>query len=196
MIKKIIVQPLTKALIFDIDGTLADTMPAHFAVYKKILGKYGIDFSEELFNSLAGMPVLPQMKLMKERFNPENFDPEQVAIDKENEYYFTIEACKPIRPVLDVFDTYHGKMPIGCGTGGEHRIATRTLEVLGILDKIDALVTSDDVEHGKPAPDTFLKCAQMMGVDPQFCQVFEDGDPGIEAAKAAGMMVTDIREFI
>jgi HAD superfamily hydrolase (TIGR01509 family) len=65
-----------------------------------------------------------------------------------------------------------------------------------LLNKVDAIVTSDDVTHGKPHHETFLRCAELLGVDPHFCQVFEDGDPGIEAAKAAGMMVTDVRKYI
>ncbi len=60
----------------------------------------------------------------------------------------------------------------------------------------DAIVSADDVTRHKPEPQTFLECARLMGVEPQFCQVFEDGVLGIEAAKKAGMMVTDVRQFI
>jgi len=57
-------------------------------------------------------------------------------------------------------------------------------------------VTYEDVENPKPAPDTFLKCAELLNIDPEFCQVFEDGEPGLQAAKKAGMIVTDIRPFL
>jgi beta-phosphoglucomutase family hydrolase len=196
MTKKIQVNPKAKALIFDIDGTLADTMPAHFSAFKIVLHKYGIEFTDQLFQSLAGVPVGPQMVLLKEKFNPDDFVPEKVALEKEHEYQKTLELMQPIHPVFDLLKEYHGKMPIGCGTGGDSHIARRTLEVIGALDKVDAIVACNDVAHGKPAPDTFLKCAELLGVEPQYCQVFEDGQPGIEAALAAGMMVTDIREFI
>ncbi len=194
--KKITVDPKAKALIFDIDGTLADTMPTHFDAFCKVLGQYNIEMTKELFDSIAGVPVGPQMVLFKEQFKPANFVPEKVAIEKEEEYFKSIEQMKPIDVVYDVFNTYHGKLPIACGTGGDRKIATKTLEVIGAIDKVDALVTCDDVVNGKPAPDTFLKCAELLGVEPQFCQVFEDGVPGIEAAIAAGMMVTDVREFL
>ncbi|MDA3816439.1 MAG: beta-phosphoglucomutase family hydrolase [Prolixibacteraceae bacterium] len=196
MDKKIQLPPKTKALIFDIDGTLADTMPTHYKAFRKVLGKYGIDFNEEIFNSFAGVPVGPQMVMMKERFKPENFDPETVAREKEDEYYKSIDQAKPIEIVYNVLIDNHGKMPIGCGTGGDRRIATRTLEVIGVNNKVNALVTADDVENGKPAPDTFLKCAEQLGVEPEHCLVFEDGKPGIEAAKAAGMMVVDVNDYL
>lgn len=195
MSNKIIVHPKAKALIFDIDGTLADTMPTHFQAFQTVLGKYGIDMDESLFASLAGIPVGPQMVMFKERFKPDGFVPEKVAIEKETEYFKSIDHTKPIDVVYDVLKSYYGKLPIACGTGGDSKIARRTLEVIGAIDKVDAIVSCDDVENGKPAPDTFLKCAELLGVEPKYCQVFEDGVPGIEAAKAAGMMVTDVRSY-
>lgn len=196
MAKRILVHPQAKALIFDIDGTLADTMPSHFEAFKKVLSRYGITMTQDLFDSIAGVPVKPQMELFKKLFNPPDFVPERVAVEKEEEYFKTIHLMQPISVVLDVLLSYSGKLPIGCGTGGDRRIASKTLEVIGVHEKVNAIVTCDDVENGKPAPDTFLKCAQLLGVEPKFCQVFEDGQPGIDAAISAGMMVTDIREFL
>lgn len=194
--KSIQVDPIARGLIFDIDGTLADTMPTHFEAFKKVLGKYGIEMTQEIFDSTAGVPVGSQMELFKETFNPENFDPETAAIEKEDEYFKSIDAMKPIDVVLDVLNDNYGKLPIACGTGGGTTVATKTLQVIGVLDKVDFLVSSDDVEKGKPAPDTFLRCAELMNIDPQYCQVFEDGQPGIDAAIAAGMMVIDIRKYV
>lgn len=196
MKKQILIDPEVKALIFDIDGTLADTMPAHFKAFQKVLGKYGIPFSHDLFLSFAGVPVGPQMKMLKERYHPENFIPEKVAIEKEEEYYKTIDQAQPLEVVFDVLLRYHGKLPIACGTGGDRRIAGRTLEVIGAIDKVDAVVTCDDVENGKPAPDTFLECARKLKIDPRDCLVFEDAEPGIQAAIAAGMKVIDIRKYL
>ncbi|MBN2806495.1 MAG: HAD-IA family hydrolase [Prolixibacteraceae bacterium] len=196
MKKKIMVDPKAKALIFDIDGTLADTMPAHFAAFRKVLGRYGINMSPELFQSIAGIPVLPQMYMFLEQYQPKGFIPEKVAKEKEDEYFKTIGEMQAIHQVFEVMKAYSGILPIACGTGGDRRIATKTLEVIGASPMVDALVTCDDVQHGKPAPDTFLLCAKLLGIEPVLCQVFEDGQPGIDAALAAGMMVTDVREFL
>lgn len=193
---KIIIPKEVKALVFDIDGTIADTMPNHYKAFRKVLGEYGIDFTAELFNSFAGVPVGPQMEMLKKQFNPENFNPEKVAIEKESEYFKSIDQTKPIDVIYDILLKYQGKLPIACGTGGDRVIARRTLEVIGATDKVDVVVACDDVENGKPAPDTFLRCAELLEVDPVYCLVFEDGQPGIDAAKAAGMMVIDVRPYL
>jgi HAD superfamily hydrolase (TIGR01509 family) len=85
---------------------------------------------------------------------------------------------------------------MGCGTGSIREIALKTLKTLALDDLFTVLVTADDVVHPKPAPDTFLQCAEALGVVPEYCQVFEDGDSGLEAARAAGMIATDIRPYV
>ena len=86
-------------------------------------------------------------------------------------------------------------MPMSVGTGGYHRLAWKTLEILVLKDYFDILVSSEDVKNTKPHPETFLKCAEKMGVDPKDCQVFEDGDLGMQAAVSAGMMSTLVTDF-
>jgi HAD superfamily hydrolase (TIGR01509 family) len=85
---------------------------------------------------------------------------------------------------------------MAAGTGSPRDNALLTIKAAGLENFFPVLVTYEDVEHPKPAPDTFLKCAEALKVDPEFCQVFEDGDPGIQAALKAGMIVTDIRPFL
>jgi HAD superfamily hydrolase (TIGR01509 family) len=70
------------------------------------------------------------------------------------------------------------------------------LKELEIDRLFDFIVTADDVDRHKPEPDTFLKCAELMGVEPEFCQVFEDGELGMKAALKAGMLLTDVRPFV
>lgn len=79
------------------------------------------------------------------------------------------------------------------GTGSDRHRAELMLTSTGLIGLFDHIVAADDVVKHKPEPDTFLRCAELMGVRPEECQVFEDGDTGIEAAKKAGMMVTDVR---
>lgn len=191
---KLDINPKAKALIFDLDGTLADTMPVHFLAYKHILSEYGIDFTPELFATLAGVPAVETIQKLNNQFGT-NMDPEEIGHLKEREYEKMMHKMKPVEPVVDLLKKYHDKMPVSVGTGGYHRLAWKTLEILGLQDYFDILVSSEDVENTKPHPETFLKCAEKMGVPPQYCQVFEDGELGIQAADAAGMMSTLVTDF-
>ena len=87
------------------------------------------------------------------------------------------------------------RSPVSAGTGGYRKVATRILKSIGILDRFDILVAADDVERHKPHPDTFLKCAEQMGVDPADCLVFEDAELGFQAARRAGMQLIDVRPY-
>jgi HAD superfamily hydrolase (TIGR01509 family) len=78
-------------------------------------------------------------------------------------------------------------------TGGTRALCSKTLATLGLLQDFQALVTADDVEHGKPAPDIFLEAARRLGVPPSECCAFEDGELGLQSARAAGMLAIDIR---
>ena len=192
--KKLQVYPEAKALIFDLDGTLADTMPVHFMAYKHILKEYGIDFTPELFATLAGIPAVETIEKLNEMFGKQMV-PEEVGHFKEREYEKIMHKMKPVVPVVDLVKKYHGKMPMAVGTGGYHRLAWKTLKILELDHFFDILVSSEDVSHPKPHPETFLKCAERLGVTPGVCQVYEDGDPGVQAAKAAGMMYTLVTDF-
>ncbi|MFO8021966.1 MAG: HAD hydrolase-like protein, partial [Perlabentimonas sp.] len=100
-------------------------------------------------------------------------NPEKIGYLKERAYEKMMHKMKPIEPVVTLVKKYHGKLPMSVGTGGYHRLAWKTLEILELADYFDILVSSEDVKNGKPHPETFLKCAKIMGVDPNVCQVFE-----------------------
>lgn len=193
-IKKLEVYPGIKALIFDLDGTLADTMPVHFLAYKNILTEYGIDFSPDLFASMAGIPAVGTIHKINELFGTK-MNAEEVGFLKEREYEKIMHKMKPVEPVVNLMKEYYRRMPMSVGTGGYHRLAWKTMEMLGLDNYIDILVANEEIKHPKPHPETFLKCAEKMGVAPEFCQVFEDGELGMQAARAAGMQATLVTDF-
>ncbi len=186
--------PKTKVLIFDLDGTLADTMPLHFMAYKKLLAVYGIHFTPELFRTLAGIPAVGTIARLNEMFGT-NMNPEETAHEKEQEYENRMDEIKPIQPVVDLVKRYHGELPMAVGTGGSKRLAWKSLKITGLQDYFEILVATEDVTYPKPHPETFLKCAEYMGVEPEFCHVFEDGEPGMQAARKAGMTATLITRY-
>lgn len=183
------INPKTEALIFDLDGTLADTMPVHFMAYKNILKEYGIHFTPEIFATLAGIPAVGTIAKLNEMFGTK-MNPEEVGHFKEAEYEKIMYKMKPIEPVVALAKKYHGVLPMAVGTGGYKRLALKTMEICGLDKYFEILVSTEDVPRPKPFPDTFLKCAELLGVNPSVCEVFEDAQLGIQAAEAAGMMAT------
>ncbi len=104
-----------------------------------------------------------------------------------------IPHVTPIQPVVELIHHYAGKMPMAVATGGTRAICSKTLSSMNLLQYFQHLVTADDVQHGKPAPDIFLEAARRLGVPPEQCCAFEDADLGLRSARAAGMPVIDVR---
>jgi len=183
-----------KGLIFDLDGTVANTMQNHFVAWRTAVSPFGIDFTGELFGQLTGMPKAATILKMNELFGTD-MNTDEVGKVKADVYKKLVYETKEISVVTDVVRKYHGKLPMSIGTGSTQFGARRTLSILGLEDYFNPIITADDVLNFKPAPDTFLKCAELMGVKPEDCLVFEDGILGIQAAESVGMMVVDVNDY-
>lgn len=188
------IPPTTRGLIFDCDGTLADTMPLHLLCWQKAMRELGGDITAEEFWSFAGVPTRKIIETLNERHGF-TIDPVGGGDLKEQYYIEAVHEVQPIKEVVEVVDAYRGRLPMAVATGGEMKIVTETLQTIGLLDAFDTIVAADHVKHGKPAPDIFLEAARRIGVPPVECIVFEDADAGVIAAKAAGMAYVDVREF-
>jgi beta-phosphoglucomutase family hydrolase len=180
------------ALIFDCDGTLADTMPTHFKAWVKILHDHGGDISEDLFYQSAGMPTRDIIRHLNKSFGY-NLDVETVYAEKEQHYLSLINTIREIGAIVDVARAFQGKVPMAVASGGAHHVVNMTLDAIGIAQLFPVVVGADDVKNGKPSPDMFLYAAEKMSVPASACIVYEDGDQGIIAANRAGMRVVDVR---
>jgi beta-phosphoglucomutase family hydrolase len=190
------IKPGIKGLIFDLDGTLADTMPYHFEGWKKACNKYGADIEPAFLRRYTGSPGwIIASEIIKSCDLEGKVTIDEILEEKLNLFYSVQHMVKPIKPVVDIVKKYYRKLPMSVGTGGHRQAVLRTLEITGLRKYFDIIVTANDVDNFKPHPETFLKCAEMMNIDPRYCEVFEDGELGIEAAKLGGMIVTDVRSW-
>jgi beta-phosphoglucomutase-like phosphatase (HAD superfamily) len=177
------------AFIFDCDGTLADSMPLHQKAWVAALQKYGatIDFSWELFMSRAGKSIELTVAELNAEFGMA-LDPALVSAAQRAQYDVLALGVKPIDEVVAFArERAQAGCPVSVASGGDAPTVARTLRAIGVSDLFPVVVTVEDVEHGKPAPDLFLLAAQRMGVSPADCLVFEDSLLGITAAERAGM---------
>jgi beta-phosphoglucomutase family hydrolase len=192
---EITIQPGVKGLIFDLDGTLSDSLPVHVATWNMVGEKYGFTFDPQIVYEMTGRPTIEFAKRIVEQYGL-SADPTEMVRMKQQAFWGKANLLRPIHEVVSIVKKYYGKLPMSVGTGAGRKSAEVQLKTLDILRYFDAVVTAEDVTRHKPDPDTFLECARLMGVEPKYCQVFEDGDLGITAAEKAGMMVTDVRPFI
>ena len=183
---------MTSALIFDCDGTLADTMPAHYQAWLDILRPHGVAFPETRFYDLGGVPTQEISKLLFAEAGLQ-VDPFAVAAAKDQAFLTRIIHVQPITKVVDVARAARGTVPMSVASGGQRSVVELTLRQIGIRDWFEILVTAEDTARHKPEPDVFLEAARRMNVPAHDCTVYEDTDLGIEAARRAGMRFIDIR---
>lgn len=175
--------------IFDLDGTLIDSMPAHYRAWRDGLRQSGFvhEFDEDFFYSLGGVPTARIVEILNASHGT-TMDPAAVAHRKEEIYLQMLDRIPLIEPVVAFArERVAAGRPVAIASGGARRIVEAALRATGIRDLFNVITTPEDVAHGKPAPDLFLLAAERMGVPPRECLVLEDAEPGRRAAVAAGM---------
>jgi beta-phosphoglucomutase-like phosphatase (HAD superfamily) len=175
--------------IFDHDGTLSLSMHVHFEGWVDSFQKNGgnFEFTREIAQSYAGVGMHDTVEILNERYGC-NMNPEQVVKDQESYFFANLDQVLPYEPVVDFARKMASEgSPISVASGGIRETVMRTMEAVKIADLFKIIVTQDDVEHSKPAPDLFLLAAERMAVPPDKCLVFEDSLLGIKAAERAGM---------
>lgn len=187
--------PHIKGLVFDCDGTLADTMPLHWRAWQIITQRHNLHFPEDRFYSLGGVPSRDILKMLAQE-QGRSIDHIAVAHEKEETYLPMMEQVEPIHAVVEIAKANHGRIPMAVASGGTQPIIVSVLEHLKIRHLFDAVVTSEMVKNQKPSPDIFLEAARRIGIDPKSCRGYEDTDLGMQAIRSAGMEAVDVRELL
>ena len=182
-----------QALIFDLDGTLVDSMPAHFKAWCAALAEHGkgVVFPEDVFYAMGGRPTRDIVAIINGEQGL-SLNPDRVASAKKRHFLKSLDSLELIPSIASIAEEYRGRGPMAVASGGSREVVEKTLQTLGISDWFDEVVTSSEVSRGKPAPDIFLEAAKRLGVAPADCVVFEAARAGIEGARKAGMEVVAV----
>lgn len=181
------------ALIFDMDGTLIDTMPSHAKAWEKVGEVLGYPINPEPMYELSGSTTFViAREIMKRAKIPEHYFEQVVQLKRE----FGIEmvlANAMLLPAFEIIKANVGKKPMAIGTGSHRAMVNLLDQKFNLRHYVQVIVDSDEVSHHKPDPETFLKCAEKLGVASHRCLVFEDADLGVQAALNGNMDVFDVR---
>lgn len=183
-----------KGLIFDLDGTLINSMPYHALAWKQVAYEHGFDIDVNDIYAMGGSASRDIAAFYKNKGEPvgdiDEYVKRKIAIFQEN--IPKIEVFQKIFNELKEAKSLGIRIAIGTGTITAN--ATRILKEKDLFDYIDALVTADDVTRHKPNPDTFLVAAKRLELEPQDCLVFEDGQLGIKAALRGGFDCIEVKD--
>ncbi len=181
-----------KALLFDFDGVLVQSMEDHYAGWRKALEKYGIDMTPEELYMMEGQGVKGVAHEITRKYNL-SIDETQDIIENKQKYYDKIKKIRFYPNLLDVLNWAREKnLKMAVVTGGNRRRVMDTLENFGLSSYFDAIVTSDDVRETKPSPHPYLQAGSHLGMKPQDCIVIENAPLGIRSGKSAGMKVIGV----
>ncbi len=180
-------------VLCDIDGTLLDSMSMWHDIDIRFMDQRKLDMPEDLQMQIAGMSMYETAVYMKANFHLTDTPEELMEIWNqmaEDEYRYEIEMKPGAEEFLNLL--LESNVPVACATSNSRRLVNATLEHHRVFQKLDAIVTTDEIPHGKPAPDVYLEAARILGVDAKKCIVFEDILQGIQAGIAAGATVISI----
>lgn len=183
-----------QALIFDCDGTLADTFAAHYRTFKVALSAYKVEFSTAFYAARLGLSRRQLLAALQADTGAQ-FDDEDIATRTPAIFLEHMAAVTAIPFSEELVRQHHGHLKLAVASAGMRSVVSASLQTIGLAHFFDTVVTIEDTGIGKPAPDLFLLAARRMGVEPALCHVFEDSDEGLEAAYRAGMRATDIRPY-
>jgi beta-phosphoglucomutase-like phosphatase (HAD superfamily) len=181
-------------LIFDCDGTLVDTSPAHLAALQAGLDVYGLTMAKEWYYPRGGFTsdaLMNDYEALLGRPVPR----EDILARHKVAFQAGLQTLQEVTVTAEVARAWYGRVPMAVASNGRRENVEASLTATRLLPLFDYIVTAEDVRRGKPEPDVFLEAARRMSVAAADCIVFEDTDEGLEGALRAGMRRVDIREY-
>jgi|SRR5579863_6465636 len=188
-----------QALLFDLDGTLIDTMPLHYRAYAEVLARRGLTLSETAFMSTIGAPAREAIPRFLEAAGMIGVPADEVAaihVDKKMAFErFVSEGGIVPLAAARVLESVRGRKKLALVSSGNRAGVTALLLAMRWTDVFDAVISGDDVSRGKPDPEPYLAAAAALDVAPADCLVLEDTEAGLTSGRAAGMTVLDVAEL-
>ena len=182
------------AIIFDCDGTIADTLPVHYLTFKEALGELGHTLEEDWYHARTGLSG-GKLFVAYEQAHGVTLDGDALLKRSSVLYENHLDTLREHGFTADIARSQFGHVPMAVASAGQKDVVKATLKTLDLFELFEHVVTVEDVQHPKPAPDLYLLAAEKLGIPPHRCLVFEDTDEGLEAARAAGMDAVDVRPF-
>ena len=183
------------ALIFDCDGTLVDTIPAHLHALQVGFERIGLNFPAEWFHQNHSLTADALLQKFQDDGLGQIEDPKAVLAKHQVLFRESLHMLEEVSVIASIAREYKGKLPMAVASNGNRVNVEVSLEAVDLLPYFDAIVAREDVLHGKPEPDVYLEAAHRLNVAPNRCLVFEDSETGLAAGRAAGARVIDIREY-
>ncbi|MFH1585778.1 MAG: HAD family phosphatase [archaeon] len=177
-----------KAVIFDMDGVLIDSIKYVLKSFNEVLKKDGVHITKDEMSKFNGRPLEDMLAWLKRDHNitysPEEFEEKALALQLK----LMREEFKDNKKLINLIETLKAKdLKLAVATSSLRGRAEKILGLLEVKDYFDVILTAEDVTNHKPNPEVFLKAAKKLGVNPEECVVIEDAANGIQAAKKGGM---------
>jgi HAD superfamily hydrolase (TIGR01509 family) len=185
------------AVIFDNDGLTLDTEHTWTRAESALYARYGTEFTLDHKREMLGTSGL-KSALTMERHLGQPGRGDELRVELRDLVHAELDGTgvEPMPGVVELIEALCARgVPVALATNSGREFATRALRAAGLLERFEAVVSAEDVEHPKPAPDVYLAAAAAVGADPDACVALEDSETGVAAATAAGMTVIGVPSF-
>ncbi|MBF8187811.1 HAD family phosphatase [Nonomuraea sp. K274] len=180
------------ALVFDFDGTLANTTPVHEHALRLALRPHGVDLNHDWYVRHVGLSIHDLLAALP---GGRQLTHDEIIRHSRTHLLATMHHITPISCVVSLLHAARrAGLPCAVASGASQLLVHPGLDALGLTDEFAAVVAREDVTHGKPAPDLYLEAARSLDIPPDHCLAIDDAPDGITAARAADMHVITVAD--